>query len=324
MCDVSESPFPADYDEPGRMRDTIEIYTATGCSIPYAIPEYCVPVEVGSALREDHLDGCIPDDTGDNISAYNREYCELTVLYWGWKNSDAAIKGLCHYRRFFHKSPNVHIFPNEYIHGKNLLRRSPTEQQIRQMLEHTDIILPLPYNPCPETVRTNLENYVYPKDIKAMEDVLEREYPEYYTTYCDIMRRQRLPYCNMMIARAAVYNTYCAWLFPLLEKVERAVDLTGYDSKHRRIYGYLGEVLLSVWVETQGLRAEYLNLALIWDLWSPDMKRQNLVLIGNVIHAIERIPIVNSLYYRYSASRYLEIYNSYRELTQTIAERRRQ
>lgn len=30
----------------------------------------------------------IGDDTGDNISDKNREYCELTGIYWTWKNYD--------------------------------------------------------------------------------------------------------------------------------------------------------------------------------------------------------------------------------------------
>lgn len=30
--------------------------------------------------------GYIGDNTGDNISLRNSNYCELTGLYWAWKN----------------------------------------------------------------------------------------------------------------------------------------------------------------------------------------------------------------------------------------------
>ena len=42
----------------------------------------------------------IPDDAGENISAWNRSYCELTAQYWAWKNDTAAWQGLFHYRRY--------------------------------------------------------------------------------------------------------------------------------------------------------------------------------------------------------------------------------
>ena len=58
-----------------------------------------LPVHVG-AEGKDSI-GYTPDNTGENISAKNPYFCELTGLYWAWKNLDADFIGLVHYRRYF-------------------------------------------------------------------------------------------------------------------------------------------------------------------------------------------------------------------------------
>ena len=69
---------------------------------PYWIPEdsMYLPVQMGHAIHPDI--GYVGDDTGENISEKNASFCELTGLYWLWKNRkfDGNI-GVCHYRRFF-------------------------------------------------------------------------------------------------------------------------------------------------------------------------------------------------------------------------------
>lgn len=296
----------------------IQVFTATGCRIPYEIPGYCIPVEAGSALREEHLEGYQRDNDGENISDRNQNYCELSVLYWGWKNSNADIKGLCHYRRFFHESGSVRIYGNDHVYGKDLVQIAPTERQIESMLENCDVILPIPYHPYPDTVGQDLLQYVYPGDIRIMENVLANEYGKYYETYCAIKDKCHIPYCNMMIARASVYDAYCAWLFPLLMRVGDELDLTQYDAAHRRIYGYLAEVLLSVWVETNALRVSYLNLAQVWDLWKRPEGISNLVLIDRTIRHIESIPVISALYHVYSSIRYPIAYQGYMSTRQLV------
>lgn len=68
---------------------------------PYWMPQDDVymPIHVGCEGKESI--GFTGDNTGDNISAKNPHYCELTALYWAWKNLQADYTGLVHYRRYF-------------------------------------------------------------------------------------------------------------------------------------------------------------------------------------------------------------------------------
>ena len=58
-----------------------------------------LPLQVGAEGKDDL--GYQRDNVGENISAKNPNYCELTGLYWAWKNLDADFIGLAHYRRHF-------------------------------------------------------------------------------------------------------------------------------------------------------------------------------------------------------------------------------
>ena len=69
--------------------------------------EMYVPIHVGREGKDDL--GYIGDNTGDNISSKNANYCELTGLYWAWKNFDADYLGLVHYRR--HYTPRAFLWP---------------------------------------------------------------------------------------------------------------------------------------------------------------------------------------------------------------------
>lgn len=59
-----------------------------------------IPIQVGAALTDKRI-AMVTDNQGENISEKNKKYCELTALYWIWKNDHAKYVGLSHYRRRF-------------------------------------------------------------------------------------------------------------------------------------------------------------------------------------------------------------------------------
>lgn len=109
----------------------IKIVIATHKKYEMPKDEMYIPLHVGEEGKEDL--GYIGDNTGDNISLKNPYFCELTGLYWAWKNLNAEYIGLSHYRRHF--SSKKHSKKNKYDIILN-------QQETNELLKSTNIILP--------------------------------------------------------------------------------------------------------------------------------------------------------------------------------------
>lgn len=200
------------------------------------------PLYVGGAFHR-----ALPypgDDTGENISAKNPNYCELTGLYWAWKNLDSEYIGLCHYRRYFAKSS---IFAHdpwqrvlEYSEAKKLLQKAP-------------VILPLKRN---YFIETNYSQYVHAhheQDLAQTRRIIAEKYPQYLAAYDSEMKKTAGHRFNMFIMRRDILNEYCGWLFDILFELERRLDISQYTEYDRRVFGFVAERLLDVWIDANNI-----------------------------------------------------------------------
>ena len=226
---------------------TLKIFMC--CHKGYSIvPPFCQPIQGGRAISDIVLN--IPgDDTGDNISKKNREYCELTVLYNAWKNSTEDYIGLCHYRRFFCFDENISRpyiaigkFKDKY---KKLLG---TEEYILQLCKNYDIIVPKP-----ENVGTTVQNYYsitphhYKEDIELFKKVLSSVTPE-LTEYAEEYLSQNEQYfCNMFIMDRTHLNEFCNMMFAVLREFDKLKVMHG-ELQADRTDGYLGERFLGIYL----------------------------------------------------------------------------
>ena len=282
---------------------TVEIYTVTTRKLELDLPECCRMLQVGCALRKP-VEGYLHDNEGSNISDKNKSYCELTGLYWAWKNSAADIRGICHYRRFFDRSDKVFIHSENFIWKKSLMKSSVTSDEIRSYLKECDIILPLPYYPSPRTAREDLRRFIYGRDIRAMEQVIREKYPAYYDILENVLDET---YCNMFIAGREVFDSYCSWLFEVLGEIEDRLDISEYDDAHKRVFGYLAEVLLNVWVLQRGLKIKFLHMVLLADYFPNKLDVGTFIQVQKAV----RNPLIYSLYLPYFKKVHPDEYNMY-------------
>ncbi len=186
-------------------------------------------VHVGRAISDDL--GYPGDDTGNNISERNRNWCELTGIYWVWKNVRCDMVGICHYRRYF-------------VENEDFLRR----EQIEQILEDHQIIVSYSESTDYKDLKEHYSKLHYWKDMELCRQVLIEKYTDYADSFDLCMNTNLFTEGNMMIASWPVFDEYCSWLFDILFEVEKRIDISGYDTFQARVMGYLSERLLRVWI----------------------------------------------------------------------------
>lgn len=197
----------------------------------YFTPDWIYPIQAGAALSDKVL-AKIADNTGENISFKNGNYCELTALYWIWKNrinqdSESEYYGIFQYRRIL----------------------DITENDLHQLSKNrVDVVLPYPMISEPNIFEHH-ERYVKDSDWDAMMQALRELYPQFYKKALDIFNQQYMYNFNIFVARKPIFNDYCTWLFSILERTEELSYPKGSERADRYI-GYLGENLLTLYFMT--------------------------------------------------------------------------
>ena len=207
---------------------------------PYWMPDdpMYLPVHVGAAGKESI--GYQRDDEGENISEKNANYCELTGLYWAWKNINADYIGLAHYRRHF---SNGKLFGDK---RKKVIKQTEMEEKLKD----TDVLLPTPRN---YWIETNYSQYAHAHhaiDLDTTRDILKDKYPQYIVAWDSSMKKTIGHRFNMFVMKKEYFDQYCEWLFDVLFELENKLDISTYNKNDSRVFGFVSERLLDVWIET--------------------------------------------------------------------------
>lgn len=192
------------------------------------LKEYEHPIQAGAALSDNRI-ADILDNTSENISDRNKQYCEMTVSYWIWKNKHHGWKGIEHYRR--------HLLLKPELLGSDV-----------------DVVLPLPYICYPNELY-QFRRFVT-EDVKnALLTALKELHPAEYDGYIDILNGQYQYTYNMVCARNDVFDEYCRWFFEITEYMEKMGDDVT-NIRDTRALSYVAEVLTNMYFMSnrKGLR----------------------------------------------------------------------
>ena len=190
---------------------------------PYELKNYEKEIQAGAALTDKRLsEGILTDAHGENISLLNKQFCELTVLYWIWKNNCEDIVGMVHYRRHF-------ILPYDW--------------DDRMRAHGIDVILPVPLYVGP-SLSDNYKSRHDPSDWEFLMEYLRNQDEESFDSVKLFFEGNLYSPCNMFIMKKSVLNDLCEWMFPILEAV---VSHGGQkeDGYLNRYPGFISERLIS-------------------------------------------------------------------------------
>jgi len=216
----------------------------------YFMPEgeIYLPVHVGKALHPDLNLGYQSDSDGENISEKNPYYCELTALYWGWKNLKCDYMGLAHYRRHF----------SLRMSGTNW-ESVLTQKQAEYLCQNYDIVLPKKRNYYFQTIGRHYATTHYKEHLVLTREIISEVCPEYLQAYDKVLRGTKAHMFNMFLMKKSLADEYCEWLFNILFRLEPLVHVEKLDAFQARLFGRISEILLDVWINKNKYKTMDIN-----------------------------------------------------------------
>lgn len=265
------------------MLDSSKIKILVCCHKPSPVPsqDWFLPIQVGAALSKQDLgfqkDNLANGDPCENISEKNPNYCELTALYWAWKNirkiyPEIEYIGLNHYRRYFafdeHRATGCGIVKDINELGNYNLDK----KKIERWLAQGKIIIP-PKASLKTSLASAYEHAHVSVDLRHLHEVIKELSPEFLDDFNNLFICTNFFYdCNMFIMPIGEFEKYCEWLFKILFEVEKKVSIENYDSYQKRIFGFMSERLFTLWILHNRYKTESLNYFVYTENPAPQKK----------------------------------------------------
>jgi hypothetical protein len=213
------------------------------------------PVGVNGYRHE----GFASDAEGDHIAALNPSYCELTVQYWAWKNTQSEWVGFCHYRRYLNfmldqtwAAPgNSSLTADQAM--VDYLAAPAQAERLKQLLQVWEVVLPRPMRLLPSVEQQYLscvQPEVWQEFLRAVHLMYGRQsgVKDYFSLATEA------PMWNMFVMPRDLFNAYCEDLFTLVDALYARIG-TPWDSYQNRYPGFLAERFLGFWLHLRRARS---------------------------------------------------------------------
>lgn len=246
------------------MTDTLKMYIIThkDFNMPNISDEGYIPLLVGAVNKPKTLtDKYLCDDNGENISCKNNSYCEMTGLYWIWKNTNDKYIGLVHYRRYFLNNTWRLKFRYDY-YVKHIDSEKEnhiiTKKEIEALLKNNRLAVKKSRIYRKKTLEL-FKLFVGKECINETIDVLKRE--QNFKSYMNYLNKHEFIECNMFIGEKNLINQWCEWIFKVLDSIDELHHQRTNEYYCNRELGYIAEMLFGAWIEVNNI--DYIVLDVI-------------------------------------------------------------
>ena len=241
---------------------TATIYVATHARGPTPRGDLLRVIQVGG----NHFptrSGIQTDSSGVNISSLNPFFCELTAIFWAWKNDlESDYIGLFHYRRYLSLATDLSETV-ETGEGADVLG-SPSRVERKLNLSQKGFY-DAPWNtpslsaavPSKRdlrkdgfiSLRDQYENLHIQEDLQIALEVFASLYGSKAENFERHLDQPFLYTGNRFIFRRDVFETYASWLFPFLLELHDVLDYSNRSIREMRAIGFLAERFTSFFIE---------------------------------------------------------------------------
>ncbi|USR89218.1 DUF4422 domain-containing protein (plasmid) [Lactiplantibacillus pentosus] len=126
-------------------------------------------------------------------------------------------------------------------------------KDVAKLLSKYDVILPKKRHYYIETIYSHYFHSHHKEPLDETRRIIIKLYPSYLSSFDKVMSRRSAHMFNMFIMKKKYFNSYCKWLFDILEHVENSIDINDYSEQEKRVFGYLSEMLMDVWIDDNNI-----------------------------------------------------------------------
>ena len=102
-------------------------------------------------------------------------------------------------------------------------------------------------------IETNYSHYIHAHHKEPLDrtrEVIAKEYPNYLPAFDKVMGKRGAHMFNMFIMKRNAFESYCSFMFDVLGKLENSINISEYSVQEARVFGYISELLMDVWLYT--------------------------------------------------------------------------